>query len=261
MSDDGSAAEVRTYFVRAKNALVARGDFGPIYADLVLHEADWGLDYGPLEDPLRDTLAALALHAASRPIAESSAWTLHFEDPLANIFATCDSACGTVVGTAFSENVKASGKNLFHAVRAAPRLPQRTSVTEFSGGSVFGAAEAFHAQSEQRSARYFRLAPEDIVMVQAQPDCDEEWLASLDLPAVAELDRELELSLLEKRFVKFACGCTHERMLDVLLPVMRSDPDGLFGEGETVRMRCPRCGARHKITREALEARAASKPA
>ena len=35
---------------------------------------------------------------------------------------------------------------------------------------------------------------------------------------------------------------------------MRTDPDGLFGDDPVLRMSCPRCGARHTITREALEA-------
>jgi len=258
MPEDATRGEIRTYFARGKNALVARGDFGPLYADLVLHEADWEISYGAHEEPLRDLLAALALYAASRPLTETSAWTLHFEDPPANLFAVADNAAGRITGTAFFEDVKVSGQNLFHAARAAAGGPDRRSVTAFEGGDVFAAAEVFHLQSEQRLARYFRLAPEDIVMVQSQPDCDEEWLRGLDTGAVATLDRELELVLLERRPLVFGCGCTHERMLDVLLPVMRSDPDGLFGGGETVRMRCPRCGARHKITREAMEARLAA---
>jgi molecular chaperone Hsp33 len=43
-------------------------------------------------------------------------------------------------------------------------------------------------------------------------------------------------------------------MLAVLMPLMRADPDGLFLGEPSLRMSCPRCGARHIITREALEA-------
>jgi molecular chaperone Hsp33 len=35
---------------------------------------------------------------------------------------------------------------------------------------------------------------------------------------------------------------------------MKSDPEGLFGEDPLLRISCPRCGARHTVTREALEA-------
>ena len=44
------------------------------------------------------------------------------------------------------------------------------------------------------------------------------------------------------------------RMMEVLAPAMKDDPQGLFGAEEKVEIRCPRCGARHAITREALEA-------
>jgi molecular chaperone Hsp33 len=43
-------------------------------------------------------------------------------------------------------------------------------------------------------------------------------------------------------------------MLAVLAPIMQSDPEGLFGDDPLLRISCPRCGARHTITREALEA-------
>jgi molecular chaperone Hsp33 len=40
---------------------------------------------------------------------------------------------------------------------------------------------------------------------------------------------------------------------------MLRDADALFGEDTTIRMKCPRCGARHTITREAMEAHIAAK--
>jgi molecular chaperone Hsp33 len=43
-------------------------------------------------------------------------------------------------------------------------------------------------------------------------------------------------------------------MLAVLVPLLRDDPDALFLGEPTLRMSCPRCGARHTITREALDA-------
>ena len=44
----------------------------------------------------------------------------------------------------------------------------------------------------------------------------------------------------------------------MLVPIMRTEPDALFGGEETIRISCPRCGARHTITRETLEARIAA---
>lgn len=43
-------------------------------------------------------------------------------------------------------------------------------------------------------------------------------------------------------------------MMNVLAGAMRQDPDALFDHQPTLRMSCPRCGARYVITREALEA-------
>ena len=91
-------------------------------------------------------------------------------------------------------------------------------------------------------------------MISAQPGCDLEWLEHLDDEAVRALDGRETLSLLEQRYYRWECGCTQERMLAVLAPIMQSDPDGLFGEDSLLRMSCPRCGARHTITRETLEA-------
>jgi molecular chaperone Hsp33 len=43
-------------------------------------------------------------------------------------------------------------------------------------------------------------------------------------------------------------------MFSILAPIMRRDPEGLFGEEDLIRVSCPRCGALHLLTREALEA-------
>ena len=42
--------------------------------------------------------------------------------------------------------------------------------------------------------------------------------------------------------------------MEVLTPTMKQDPEALFGDDPKLEIRCPRCGARHTITREALEA-------
>jgi molecular chaperone Hsp33 len=121
--------------------------------------------------------------------------------------------------------------------------------------------ERYYAQSEQRPARYFRHAEEDFVMVSAQPGCDLAWFDALDEEKVRTLDADETLSLLEQRHYRWECGCTQERMLAVLAPIMVSDPEGLFGEESLLRMSCPRCGARHIITRETLEAYVTAKTA
>lgn len=250
--------EVRTYFARGRNALVARAEFSELYAALYLHQMDYDLRLQPAQDQLmRDALAALTLHCAGRPRTETVAWTVNFQQPLVNIFVAGDNREGAVVGNAFTENIKHAPSNLFYADTLADTQKPRRSMIEFSGGDFFTAVETFYRQSEQRPARFFRHSEEDIVMIAAQPDCDFAWLESLDAEAVRRLDREVELGLLEQRHYRFECGCNQARMLDMLAPVMRRQPGELFQDEEVIRVHCPRCGARHTITRESLEARLA----
>lgn len=249
--------EVRTYFVRGRNALIARADFGELYVDYYLHQGQHGWQHVPQHDEmLKEALAALTLHCASRPWNESWAWTIHFTAPLLNLFVTGDNRRGKIVGQLFTENVKDDARPLFLAELVRERGEPRRSVVELApdSPSVFAAVERLYAMSEQRPARYFRHGPEDFVMVSAQPQCDLAWFEQLDDAAIRALDQAEQLSLLEVRRYRWECGCTQERMLGVLAPIMRSDPEGLFGEDPTLRMSCPRCGARYVITREALEA-------
>jgi molecular chaperone Hsp33 len=247
--------EVRTYFVRGRNALVARAEFGELYVEYYLHQGQHGYQHHPLHDGmLKEALAALTLHCASRPWNETSAWTVHFEDPLLNLFVTGNNRLGTVVGQIFTENVKNKGHNLFLSDVVAGNQPARRSAVEFEGSEPFRAVERYYTQSEQRPARYFRHGQEDFVMVSAQPGCDLAWFDSLDDEKIRTLDADETLSLLEQRRYRWECGCTQERMLAVLAPIMVSDPEGLFGEETLLRISCPRCGARHTITRETLEA-------
>src|SRR6478609_10309817 len=103
---NSSIVEVRSYFVRGRNALVARADFEPLYIDYYLHRADHNLVYANDHDAmLKDTLAALTLHLASRPQDETCGWTLNFHQPHLNIFATGASRPGRVAGRVFTDDV------------------------------------------------------------------------------------------------------------------------------------------------------------
>lgn len=251
--------EVRTYFARGRNALVARAEFSELYAGLYLHQMDTGVRLEKEFDQLlRDALAAITLHCASRPRDESCAWTVNFQTPRANVFVAGDSRLGTVVGTVFTENVREATSGVFYADTVEGVKPPRRSVVEFTGSDFLKAVETFYSQSEQRPARLFRYDTEDLVLISAQPDCDLAWFESLDANTVRELDKEVELSLLEQRHYRFECGCNQDRMLAMLLPVLRKQAEEIFEGEETIRVQCPRCGARHTITREAVEARLAS---
>lgn len=250
-----SSLEVRTYFVRGRNALLARADFGELYLDYYLHQGQHRYQHSPEHDELlKQALAGVTLHAASRPWNESTAWTIHLQEPLLNLFVAGDNRLGTVIGQLFTDNVKDDGRQLFVADVVRERADTRRSTVEFAGSDIFAAIEHYYAQSEQRPGRFFQYGPEDFVFVSAQPQCDLAWLASLDDAAIMTLDQREELSLLEQRNYRWECGCTQRRMFPILAAVMRSDPEGLFGDDPVLRISCPRCGARHTITREALEA-------
>ena len=252
--------EIRTYFVRNRNALLARADFGELFVDYYLHLAEHNLRYSPANDNLlKETLAALTLHCASRPWRESTAWTLNFQEPLVNLFVAGDNNVFGVTGQVFPHHVKQSDHCMFYADVIGSRGDSRRSVVQFQGADPFRAVEAYYAQSEQRPARYFKFDVEDYVMVTAQPDCDMTWFASLTDEAIRSLDQTEVLSLLERREYRWHCGCNQNRMLGFLAPSMKTDAEELFQGTESLRMSCPRCGARYTITREVLEAFVESK--
>jgi molecular chaperone Hsp33 len=164
---------------------------------------------------------------------------------------------GSVTGRVFAEDVKRLPDNLFYADVVRGRGEPRRSSVDFAGADPLRAVEKFYAQSEQRTARYFQTGEESFAMVTEHPDCDTSWLRGLTPDAVARLGETETVVPLERRVARWHCGCNQGRMLQVLLPAMLQDPEGLFGEDPKLEIRCPRCAARHAVTREALEAFAA----
>jgi molecular chaperone Hsp33 len=194
------------------------------------------------------------LHSASRPWNELTAWTINFQEPLVNLFLTGDNDTGAITGRVFDENVKELPENIFYADVVCGREPKRRSAVSFTGSDPIAAAEKFYAQSEQRVARYFQIAEEEFAMVTELPDCDLGWLNSLTTEQVRSFDTTETLGPMERRIYRWHCGCNQQRMMEVLAPTMRQNPAELFGDEEKLEIRCPRCGARHAITRESMEA-------
>lgn len=266
-----SGLEVNTLFVRSRNVLFARAEFAELFVDYYLHLGEQQMRPGTEADAMfKRALSAFVLHCASRPRNELTAWTINFQQPLVNLFLIGDNETGAVAGRVFEENVKELPENLFYAdvVRLGVRQgnsgpaatqPTRRSTVSFGGSDPIAAAEKFYAQSEQRLARYFQLGEEEFAMVTEHPDCDLAWLRGLTAEQVRALDETETLVPIEQRIYRWHCGCNQERMLEVLAPTMRQDPEGLFGDDEKIEIRCPRCGARYTITREALEAFIAKK--
>ncbi|MBI5768534.1 MAG: Hsp33 family molecular chaperone HslO [Verrucomicrobia bacterium] len=252
--------EIRTEFVRSRHVLLARASLGELFVDYYLHLGAQQMKPAPEHDAMfKRALAAFVLHGASRPRNEMTAWTINFQEPRVNLFLTGDNELGTVTGRVFDENVKELPENIFYADVVRGRTPARRSAVSFAGADPVVAVEKFYAQSEQRPARLFQLAEEEWAMVSEHPDCDVTWFNALTTDSVRDLAKTETLVLMERRVMRWHCGCNQGRMLEVLAPAMRQDPQGLFGDDEKIEIRCPRCGARHAVTREAMEAFVASR--
>lgn len=247
--------ELVTQFVRHRHALMVQADLGELFVDYYLHLGAHQLKPAPDHDALfKRALAAFVLHCASRPRPELVAWTINFQQPRVNLFLTADNETGAVTGRIFDENVRELPENVFYADVVRGRQPKRRSVVNFTGADPLRAAERFYAQSEQRGARYFELGEEEYALLTEHPDCDLAWFRALDADQVRGLATTETLVPLERRTYRWHCGCNQTRMLEVLAPTMRQSPEALFGDDEKLEIRCPRCGARHTVTREAMEA-------
>ena len=188
--------EVRSYFIRNRNVLLARADFGPMYVDYYLHLSANQIKVAPEHDALfKRALAAFTLHCASRPWNEMTAWTINFQQPLVNLFLTGDNETGAVTGRVFDENVKEGPENLFFADVVRGQQAKRRSAVTFEGADPIVAAEKFYAQSEQRSSRYFQLGEEEFAMVNEHPDCDLAWFSALTAEQVRRLDESETLAI------------------------------------------------------------------
>lgn len=250
-----SGHEILTTFVRHRNVLLASGAFSELYVDYYLHMAEHGLKPAEAHDALfKDTLAAFALHCAARPRNETIAWTIHFQDPFVNLFLGGDTADGTLTGRVFAEDVREMGSNRFYADVARPGRELQRSAVAFPDGDGFKAVEVFYAQSEQRPARCFKLGDEEHMIAFAHPDCDMAWFEGLTAEALLRVGDSETIMPMERRFFRWECGCDLERIFSVLAPLMRKDPEGLFGGLAELQVNCPRCAARYLVARPALEA-------
>lgn len=250
-----SLIELRSFFVRKRNALLVRGKFQQLYIDYYLHLMQHGIQPPEaLDQMLKDTLAALALHLCSRPHDETTAWTIHVKEPQrANLFVTGSTHPGRVTGRVFTEDVKKEGEALFIAQTLRPNHPTRQSMIEFAGTDVFAGVEAFYTQSEQRLTRLFRLPDEEFIQISAEPDCDEIWLSEIALENVLEIEKDEHLTLLETRGYQFECGCSMERLLPVITRLPKEDLDHIFEDG-VAQVTCPRCAAIFRTTKDEFEA-------
>lgn len=245
--------KIESIYIRHRNALLLRGDFTSIFTDYYLHLMDHGLRIPPqLDGMLKDALAMITLHLTARPWAETIAWTANLRAPRINLFVTGSSIEEEVTGRIFTEDVREPDRNFFYSQTTtdSARDP-RLSTLEVDGRDPVRWISQYYDQSEQRPARAFRMGEDRYALVVAQPDCDLDWLATLDPEAVSQVEIHQETGTLENRRFRFACGCSLEKILPVLSG-WRDRPDELFGGEELIRIQCPRCAAKYDVSRGML---------
>lgn len=253
--NDSELLSIKSRFIRGRNTLFAKADFSPLYVDYYLHLRDNKIELdAELDERLKSALALFSLHCVSRPRNDTLAWTINFQEPLVNLFLAGDTGSGDVVGRIYTDEVKRAEENAFYQDLVRPGREPHRSVVGFQEGDMIKAVETFYEFSEQRPARFFQVEPDVFAILAAHPDYDEEWFKAVTVEDVRSMEAVEEVVDLETRFVRWHCGCNQERILRALAPVFQTDPEGLFLGEELIEVNCPRCAAKHRISRETMEA-------
>ena len=241
-------------FIRNKNVLLSELDCSALFSQLEQHQRENGIEgEESVQHLFRELLGAFTLHCASRPRNEMMAWTIRYTEPMANFFFAGDTEIGSVAGRFFQQHVKEADLGEMHQELHRPGKKSHTSMVEFSGNTVQSAIHQFYNISEQRPARFFDLGNNRYALVSAHPDYDEGWFTHIDLKTIQGLEQNETLNLLETRKYFWLCGCSKAKILEMLAPMMKKQPEAIFGEDETATVNCPRCGAQYPIEKRELE--------
>lgn len=248
-------------FVRTRNVLLSEVDFSPLFETLENHRKQNNISVPSSLDPLfRDLLVGFTLHCASRPRNELMAWTIRYAEPMVNFFFGGDTEIGSVTGRFFDQNVKEAETGEMHQeLHRRGKEPHR-SMIEFSGSTAGSAINQFYEVSEQRPGKFFHLKNNCYALVTAHPDYDEGWFTNITKEVVEQLDEKETLNLLETRPYYWLCGCSNDKIMDMLAPVMKENPSSIFGDEDTATVNCPRCSANYSFTRTELAKKAATLP-
>ncbi len=243
--------QVNRWLLPARDLLVARGDFGPLFEAYVEHSRRWvGDPDGLVATMMRQGLAAAGLYLTFRALDENTAWTINFAEPPLNIFITSDAKTGKVVGRYFDQHVKTVDYNriFVQSVRNVGR-PQQSSV-RVKGFDVLSIFEQYYALSEQSAARFFELGEHRFMMLSALPDADDAWLESLTTTEAASLLQAEECREIEGRKVSFGCSCDQQIVFKTVSSIFADKEAELFGEDDEVEVSCPRCGIAYTMSRD-----------
>jgi molecular chaperone Hsp33 len=232
--------------------MFATGDFSSMFRAWHEHAVRWELDIDGLgEIMMHQALAGAALQLAFRVPEESTAWTLNFSQPPANVFVSGGGIENALTGRYYTEGVQDIGFNRLFVQRAHPRKETQRSVLQVQGLDLLIIFEQFFRDSEQATAHLVEHSPTRFSMVLPLPQEDSSWLSGLDPDEIARLEKEAE-PLDERDFV-FRCGCSPEKVGAILSRMFADQADEFFSGESTVEAVCPRCGARHLLDRATFD--------
>jgi molecular chaperone Hsp33 len=248
------ATVVANRFIRSRNVLLSEVDAAPLFAAMERHRAEHGIPIpAHLDGLFQDLLAAFTLHCASRPRNELLAWTIRYADPIVSFFFGGDTEIGSVTGRFFEQNIKVESMGEMHQELHRRNKDPHRSMIEFAGSDAASAVNSFYEQSEQRPARFFPLGGTRYALASAHPDYDEGWFTHLAAEHIPNLEKTETLNLLETRAYYWLCGCSQQKIEDILLPIVKKDPSQIFGKSDpSATVLCPRCSATYEVHRETM---------
>jgi len=251
--DRPGEATVRRFIDRENDVLVSIGDFGPMFAAYLDHVRRWEVEPDGLSQVMmRQGLGALVLHLVNRPTTESVGWTIHVREPATNLFLAGDAAETNVTGRVYTEGVKPAEDSRVYVQVSREGRPPTQSMVDVEGVDVLSMFEQYYRKSEQLPARFFEATDEEYVMVLALPEAEHDWVRGLTREsALALLDTDLKP--LGEETYRFRCGCTSERMMEVVRGLFADKPEELFRKEDGVEIFCPRCGRRWWVDRDTFE--------
>ncbi|MEZ6196842.1 MAG: hypothetical protein R3F20_14130 [Planctomycetota bacterium] len=233
-------------------AIIARVDVSEMAAAFAAHAKLWRVEPDPLgELMMRQFLGAASLYLSSRPTDEVVAWTLNVATPPMNLFVTGDTVERRVTGRVFTDGVRAGETSRLFVDTRRSQGQDRRSVIEVEGLDVLLVFEQFADRSDQALQRFFELDEHTYLMVASLPTDARDWIQALD---VDEARRALEAARpLDDRAFWFQCGCTKERIVEVVAGAWSDRPEELFRGEDKVVVTCPRCGRRWPVTPRDLD--------
>ena len=250
--DPSPFASVQRTHLRGRAAVVAHGDFEPLFTALEQHLDRWKLPVDPLGlTMLRQGLATLGLHISSRPRDEVVGVTLSVQNPPVNLFLGADANRGALTGRVYSEGVEEYPENRLFVQTRRRKGDTSQSVLDVVGLDLPLIFEQLHARSEQFPSRFFDYDDGRFAMVQALPGVDEAWLQALDRVQVEQLFGSGDA--LDERGFLLDCGCDEERMRVAMQGMFENNLEELFQGEEQLEVLCPRCGRSWDLRRADLK--------